>query len=130
MSAVASRAKRRYSGSPGNERVTVGRSAMAPMIRSPWFALPPTSGTIRRRLGPGSSPKGWPANREREVRRPRDVPAMQSRDAYGGKGDRVHLVVPASSRFLRTTRLVAADAAGRAGCDVEEIEDFRIAVDE
>jgi len=45
-------------------------------------------------------------------------------------GERVHLVVPPSSEFLRTVRLVAADAAGRAGCDVEELEDFRIAVDE
>lgn len=55
---------------------------------------------------------------------------MQSHDTPGDDGDRVHLVFPASSRFLRTARLVAADAAGRAGCDVEEIEDFRIAVDE
>lgn len=45
-------------------------------------------------------------------------------------GDRVHLVVPPSSTFLRTVRLVAADAAVRAGCDVSEVEDFRIATDE
>lgn len=45
-------------------------------------------------------------------------------------GDRVHLVIPPSSEFLRTARLVAADAALRAGCDVDEVEDFRIAVDE
>ena len=44
--------------------------------------------------------------------------------------DRVHLVVPPSSEYLRTARLVAADAAVRAGLDCEEIEDFRIAVDE
>jgi len=42
----------------------------------------------------------------------------------------VHLVVPPSSEFLRTVRLVAADAALRAGCDVDEVEDFRIAIDE
>jgi hypothetical protein len=44
--------------------------------------------------------------------------------------DRVHLVVPPSSSYLRTVRLVAADAGARAGLDCEEIEDFRIAVDE
>jgi hypothetical protein len=44
--------------------------------------------------------------------------------------DDVHLVIRASSDFLRTLRLVAADAAARAGLDLAEIEDFRIAVDE
>lgn len=44
--------------------------------------------------------------------------------------DDVHLVIPASSEFLRVLRLVAADAAVRAGLDCEEVEDFRIAVDE
>jgi hypothetical protein len=44
--------------------------------------------------------------------------------------DRVHLVVPPSSSYLRTLRLAAADAGARAGLDCEEIEDFRIAVDE
>ena len=44
--------------------------------------------------------------------------------------DSVHLVVPPSSEYLRTVRLVAADAAVRAGLDCEEIEDFRIAIDE
>jgi hypothetical protein len=48
----------------------------------------------------------------------------------GTPGDRVHLVVPPSSEFLRTVRLVAADAAGRAGCTFDEVEDFRIAIDE
>src|SRR4051812_8482095 len=67
---------------------------------------------------------------DRDVRRPRGALAMQSLEGQGDGGDRVQLVIPASSRFLRTARLVAADAAGRAGCDVEEIEDFRIAVDE
>ena len=42
----------------------------------------------------------------------------------------MHLVVPPSSEYLRTARLVAADAAVRAGLDCEEVEDFRIAVDE
>jgi hypothetical protein len=44
--------------------------------------------------------------------------------------DDVHLVIPASSEFLRALRLVAADAAVRAGLDCEQVEDFRIAVDE
>jgi serine/threonine-protein kinase RsbW len=48
----------------------------------------------------------------------------------GERGDRVHLVVPPSSDFLRTVRLVAADVAVRAGCDLDEVEDFRIAIDE
>ena len=42
----------------------------------------------------------------------------------------VQLTVPPYSEYLRTVRLVAADAAGRAGLDVDEVEDFRIAVDE
>jgi hypothetical protein len=44
--------------------------------------------------------------------------------------DDVHLVIPACSEFLRALRLVAADAANRAGLNCEEVEDFRIAVDE
>ena len=44
--------------------------------------------------------------------------------------DDVHVVIPASSEFLRALRLVAADAGARAGLDVAEIEDLRIAVDE
>ena len=45
-------------------------------------------------------------------------------------GEDVWLTVPPFSEFLRTVRLVAADAAGRAGLDYDEVEDFRIAVDE
>jgi hypothetical protein len=47
-----------------------------------------------------------------------------------GAMDEVRLVIPAASEFLRTARLVAADIGARAGLDCEEIEDFRIAVDE
>jgi hypothetical protein len=47
-----------------------------------------------------------------------------------GTMDDVHLVVPAASEFLRVLRLAAADAAIRAGLDCEDVEDFRIAVDE
>ena len=45
-------------------------------------------------------------------------------------GEDVWLTVPPYSEYLRTVRLVAADAAGRAGLDYDEVEDFRIAVDE
>jgi hypothetical protein len=45
-------------------------------------------------------------------------------------GEDVWLTVPPFSEFLRTVRLVAADTASRAGLDYDEIEDFRIAVDE
>jgi hypothetical protein len=45
-------------------------------------------------------------------------------------GEDVWLTVPPFSDYLRTVRLVAADAAVRAGLDYDEVEDFRIAVDE
>jgi hypothetical protein len=45
-------------------------------------------------------------------------------------GDDVSLTVPPFSEYLRTVRLVAADAAVRAGLNYDEVEDFRIAVDE
>ena len=45
-------------------------------------------------------------------------------------GEDVWSTVPPYSEYLRTVRLVAADAAVRAGLDYDEVEDFRIAVDE
>lgn len=42
----------------------------------------------------------------------------------------LRLQVPASADHLRTVRLVAADAAERAGFDCDETDDLRIAVDE
>ncbi len=42
----------------------------------------------------------------------------------------LRLMVPATAEHLRTVRLVAADAAERAGFDFEETADLRIAVDE
>jgi hypothetical protein len=45
-------------------------------------------------------------------------------------GEDVWLTVPPFSEYLRTVRLVAADAGVRAGLDYDEVEDFRIAVDE
>jgi hypothetical protein len=61
-----------------------------------------------------------------------DTDARATLDALedGSHGDRVHLVVPPSSEYLRTVRLVAADAAVRTGADLDEVEDFRIAIDE
>ena len=49
---------------------------------------------------------------------------------FGDLGDELHMTVPPYSHFLRSVRLVAADAAVRAGLDCEETEDFRLAVDE
>jgi serine/threonine-protein kinase RsbW len=43
---------------------------------------------------------------------------------------KVHLTIPASSRFLRLARLTAAGLAGDLGYPVDAIEDLRIAVDE
>jgi anti-sigma regulatory factor (Ser/Thr protein kinase) len=42
----------------------------------------------------------------------------------------LRLQVPATADHLRTVRLVAADAAERAGFDCDETDDLRIAVDE
>jgi Histidine kinase-like ATPase domain len=42
----------------------------------------------------------------------------------------LRLQVPATVDHLRTVRLVAADAADRAGFDCDETDDLRIAVDE
>lgn len=44
--------------------------------------------------------------------------------------DDLHLAVPAAPEYLRAVRMVAADAAARAGLGVDEVEDFRIAADE
>jgi hypothetical protein len=44
--------------------------------------------------------------------------------------DEVYLVVSPNAQYLRTVRLVAADAGRRAGLTVSEIDDLRIAVDE
>ena len=58
------------------------------------------------------------------------VTELLGHDVLTGDDDGVRLTVPASSDYLRTVRLVAADAAVRAGLDCHEVEDFRIAVDE
>jgi anti-sigma regulatory factor (Ser/Thr protein kinase) len=42
----------------------------------------------------------------------------------------VELIIPAQSDLFVLARLTAATVASRAGFDVEEVEDFRLAVDE
>jgi hypothetical protein len=44
--------------------------------------------------------------------------------------DELFLVVSPDAQYLRTVRLVTADAGRRAGLSVSEIDDLRIAVDE
>ncbi|HEY7915792.1 MAG TPA: ATP-binding protein [Acidimicrobiales bacterium] len=44
--------------------------------------------------------------------------------------DRIELSLPASAELLVLARLTAATVASRAGFDVEEVEDLRLAVDE
>lgn len=51
-------------------------------------------------------------------------------EGLGAGADEVHLLVPPFSSHLRSIRLIAADAALRAGLDVAETDDLRIAVDE
>jgi serine/threonine-protein kinase RsbW len=45
-------------------------------------------------------------------------------------GSKIALSFPATPDFLRLARLASADAGSRAGFDVEEIDDLRIAVSE
>lgn len=46
------------------------------------------------------------------------------------EADELFLVVAPDAHHLRAVRLVAADAGRRAGLDVSEIDDLRLAVDE
>ena len=48
----------------------------------------------------------------------------------GHASENIELVLPADTRLVRLARLVASGVATAAGFDVEEVEDFRIAVDE
>jgi serine/threonine-protein kinase RsbW len=51
-------------------------------------------------------------------------------EAGSGDDPQVHLVIPATSRYLRLARLTAAGLAGDLGFPMDAIEDLRIAVDE
>jgi serine/threonine-protein kinase RsbW len=44
--------------------------------------------------------------------------------------DRVELSLPPDSRYMRLARLMASGVASTSGLPLEEVEDFRIAVDE
>jgi serine/threonine-protein kinase RsbW len=57
-------------------------------------------------------------------RRPNSLTAVADDDS------RISLSFPATPDFLRLARLASADAGSRAGFDVEEIDDLRIAVSE
>lgn len=50
--------------------------------------------------------------------------------AGAGPDPEVHLVIPATARYLRLARLTAAGLAGDLGYPMDAIEDLRIAVDE
>ena len=43
---------------------------------------------------------------------------------------RVELLLPPDSRYMRLARLMASGVASTCGLPLEEVEDFRIAVDE
>jgi serine/threonine-protein kinase RsbW len=45
-------------------------------------------------------------------------------------GDRVVLTVPSKGEYARTLRLAAAELATRAGMDIDDVDDVRMAVEE
>jgi serine/threonine-protein kinase RsbW len=51
-------------------------------------------------------------------------------DAAVPRDDAVHLSVPAALEYVRIVRLTGSGVASRLGFDVEEIENFRVALDE
>jgi hypothetical protein len=57
------------------------------------------------------------------------VVQTEGRTALENDGE-IYMVIAPDARHLRALRLVAADAGGRAGFDVSEVDDLRIAVDE
>jgi hypothetical protein len=69
----------------------------------------------------------WPGDSARERRSGENT---VDDEMLGAPTDEVHLLVPPFSSHLRAVRLLAADAAMRAGLDVAETDDLRIAVDE
>lgn len=46
------------------------------------------------------------------------------------EADRVELVVPARGEYARTVRITATELATRAGMDIDDIDDVRMAVEE
>jgi serine/threonine-protein kinase RsbW len=49
---------------------------------------------------------------------------------HDGAADRIELSLPPDSRYMRLARLMASGVATSCGLPLEEVEDFRIAVDE
>jgi serine/threonine-protein kinase RsbW len=49
---------------------------------------------------------------------------------HEGPADRIELSLPPDSRYMRLARLMASGVATSCGLPLEEVEDFRIAVDE
>jgi serine/threonine-protein kinase RsbW len=49
---------------------------------------------------------------------------------HDGTGRRIELSLPPDSRYMRLARLMASGVATSCGLPLEEVEDFRIAVDE
>jgi serine/threonine-protein kinase RsbW len=49
---------------------------------------------------------------------------------HAGPADRIELSLPSDSRYMRLARLMASGVATSCGLPLEEVEDFRIAVDE
>src|SRR5436309_7279508 len=145
-SAAARRARRRKSGLPGMiSRISTGCSG----IGDPSFALrgvdvPPSVTLVTKR---------WKSAQVRGLRAPPPTacfPQVVGRFAAASKwvggspvvsmmldkfedvvGEcELRLQVPPTVEHLRTVRLVAADAADRAGFDCDETDELRIAVDE
>jgi serine/threonine-protein kinase RsbW len=56
-------------------------------------------------------------------------PSSEGRTMHAPPG-RIELSLPASSRYMRLARLMASGVATSSGLPLEEVEDFRIAVDE
>jgi serine/threonine-protein kinase RsbW len=49
---------------------------------------------------------------------------------HNGAAGRIELSLPSDSRYMRLARLMASGVATSCGLPLEEVEDFRIAVDE
>src|SRR5712691_12982168 len=145
-SAAARRARRRKSGLPGMvSRISTGCSG----IGNPSFAPPgcrcsterhARDKTAESRRTPGAPGAPAPAWFPQVVGRlagatqwvggsPAVSMMLDKFEDVVGQCE-LRLQVPPTIEHLRTVRLVAADAADRAGFDCDETDDLRIAVDE
>lgn len=76
------------------------------------MSAPPGSGGVYRHRGRGNKVA---------------TPERRTMDPLGG---RIELSLPPDSRYMRLARLMASGVATTCGLPLEEVEDFRIAVDE